>query len=73
MKNKKVLIIIGVVALLVVGGVGGFLAFNRKGVNSSNSTQEYAETAGKAYDEAKEKNVTEARSEERRVGKECAA
>ena len=60
MKNKKVLIIIGVVALLVVGGVGGFLAFNRKGVNSSNSTQEYAETAGKAYDEAKEKNVTEA-------------
>ena len=42
MKNKKVLIIIGVVALLVVGGVGGFLAFNRKDVNSSNSTQNYA-------------------------------
>lgn len=61
MKNKKVLIIIGVAALLVVGGVGGFLAFNSgKGRNSSNSTQEYAETAGKAYDEAKEKNVTEA-------------
>ena len=58
MNNKKLLIIIGVAALLVVGGVGGFLAF--KGKNSSNSTQEYAETAGKAYDEAKEKNVKEA-------------
>ena len=57
MKNKKVLIIIGVVALLVVGGVGGFLAFNRKGVNSSNSTQEYAETAGKAYDELRRKTL----------------
>ena len=52
MNNKKLLIIIGVAALLVVGGVGGFLAFNgNKGKNSSNSTQEYAETAGKAYDE----------------------
>ena len=30
MKNKKLLIIIGVVVLLAVGGVGGFLAFNKK-------------------------------------------
>lgn len=61
MKNKKLLIIIGVVVLLAVGGVGGFLAFNKKDSgNNANSGMDYAKTAGKAYDEAKEKNVEEA-------------
>lgn len=55
--NKKIPIIIGVVVLLLVGGVGGFLAFNK---GKSDSDQPYLEDAGKAYDEAKEGNVKEA-------------
>lgn len=56
--NKKLLIIVGIVVLLLIGGVGGFLAFNHRG--SANSDMPYAESAGEAYDDAKEKNVEEA-------------
>lgn len=55
--NRKLLIIIGIVVLLAVGGVVGFLTFNRSG---SDSGQQYAKDADKAYDKAKEENVEEA-------------
>lgn len=54
--NKKLLIVVGIVALLIVGGVVGFFAFG----NKDDSGQQYAEGADKAYEEAKESNVEEA-------------
>lgn len=55
--NKKLFIIIGIVVLLAIGGVVGFLVF-KPGSNESN--QPYLEDAGEAYDEAKQDNVKEA-------------
>ncbi len=56
MKSCKKLLIIGIASLLVAGGVWGCKSKSDGG----DGEQEYAETAGKAYDEAKEENVKEA-------------
>lgn len=58
MKNKKILIIAGIVLLLIVGGVGGALAFN-KGGNDAEPEQK-TEAEKNEYDIAKEANVKDA-------------
>lgn len=60
MKNKKILIIAGVVLLLILGGVGGALAFNQGGKGNNAEPEEgYIEEAKSEYDKAKEGNVKE--------------
>lgn len=56
--NKKLLIIIGVVLLLAVGGIGGFVAFRSGGKDAGSG--EYIEDAKNEYDVAKEANVKDA-------------
>ena len=60
--NKKILIIGGIVLLLILGGVGGFLAFNKKGNDASTAEAEegYLANAKDSYDKAKEDNVKDA-------------
>lgn len=62
--NKKILIISGIVLLLVLGGVGGFLTFNKKGNDSDVETAEpeegYLADAKDSYDKAKADNVKDA-------------
>ena len=59
--NKKILIIGGVVLLLVLGGIGGFLAFNKKGNDATTTSAEpeegYLADAKDSYDKAKADNV----------------
>lgn len=56
--NKKVLIIVGVVLLLVLGGVGGFMAFGRSG-GGGEAEDGYIKEASSEYDKAREANVKE--------------
>lgn len=58
--NKKALIIGGVVLLLVLGCVGGFLAFGKKGEQTQQSNQNETEQAENEYDKAKADNVKDA-------------
>ena len=64
--NKKILIIGGVVLLLILGGVGGFLAFNKKGNDTTSASAEpeegYLADAKDSYDKAKENNVKDRKS-----------
>ena len=62
--NKKILIISGIVLLLVLGGAGGFLTFNKKESDSVVETAEpeegYLTNAKDSYDKAKADNVKDA-------------
>ncbi|MCI9127099.1 MAG: class B sortase [Eubacterium sp.] len=61
--NKKFLIIGGVVLLLAVGGIGGFLAFNQEKKDATENAEVeegYLEDAKGVYDSAKENNVKDA-------------
>lgn len=59
MKNKKVLIVAGIILLLVVGGVGGALAFG-KGGKDAGPEQTKTDAEKNEYDKAKEANVKDA-------------
>lgn len=56
--NKKILIIVGVVLLVILGGVAGVFVFKKDDKKAEpEAEQEYVEEAKSEYDKAKESNV----------------